>query len=104
MSSPTEGLMETMSAKLKTLTVDMSAETVDTIIAVMAIVAVLAVLVVVFWFLRKISALVVKVALGKTSRSGGDTMEEEESETPVVAQVAGNAWMNAAGITHPAKV
>lgn len=104
MSSQTEDLMETASAKIKTLTVDMTAEEVDTVIAVVAVVAVFVVLVVVFWILRKISALVVKVALGKTSKTGPVAVEEMEYEPPVVAQVAGNAWMNAAGITHPVKV
>ena len=104
MSSPTEGLMEIMSAKIKTFTAGMSAETMDTVIGIGAVVSVLLAVTLMFWILTKVAALLVRAVLGG---GGAEVTKKKKSsapgQTPIVAEVAGNAWMNAAGITHPDK-
>ena len=89
--------LETMSVKLRALTDDMSAGTVDMVIAVLAFVSANVTLAVAFWMLRTVSRLLVRVALG----GGGSADKGRKGRSSVVAEVAGSAWMNAAGITHP---
>ena len=91
--------LEVMSAKLKSLTDQMSPGTLDTFIAVLAVVSTSVAFAVVFWILRTVSKLLVRVVLG----GGGGAEKGREERSTVVAEVAGSAWMNAAGITHPEK-
>lgn len=100
MSSPTEGLMEAMSAKIKALTEELSAENVDALIAGLAVAAALLTLVVAFWIMAKLYGCV----FASGGKGGTAKKKVAFAEMPVVAEVAGNAWMNAAGITHPAEV